>query len=120
VVEVLDDRIKSAVLVIGGAAKLYAGRARSADLFFERLHQAGFANPWLTTQQRPLSRAVFGLRPAPLQYAQLFLASDQRSYSGLHLCKEVVFGFPLPLRQWQEVKDTLPCFDFAASRRSLS
>ena len=65
--QVVDDRIQRTVLVIGGAAKLDAGRAFGADLLFELLHQPGFANPWLATQQHDLACTRFGLLPAPLQ-----------------------------------------------------
>ena len=60
----VDDRIQGTVLVIGRAAKLNARRAFVRDLLFELLHQPGFANARLATQQHHLTCALFGLLPA--------------------------------------------------------
>ena len=50
----------------------------ASDLLFEFLHQAGFANACLTTEQHDLSCAFFGLRPASLQQPEFFFATHQR------------------------------------------
>ena len=55
-----------------------ASGALGQHLFFERLHETGLANTSLTTEQHHLAGAFFGLRPAPLQDAEFFLASHQR------------------------------------------
>ena len=75
--QVLNEGIEGAVLMVGGAAKLDAGSPFGHDLLFERLHQAGFANPSFATEQHDLAGTFFGLLPAPLQYAQLFFAPNR-------------------------------------------
>lgn len=70
--QMLGDGIESGVLRIGRAAKLNAGGASRTDMFFQLLHQAGLANPWLTAEQHHLVAARFGLLPAlPQKLADL-------------------------------------------------
>src|SRR3954468_4181733 len=64
--------------MIGRAAKLDASRTFSADLLFEHLHQARFANARLTTEQYDLAFADLGLLPTSLQESEFFVSAHQR------------------------------------------
>ena len=94
--QMLDDGIERTVLVIGRAAKFDAGGAFGRDLLFERLHQAGFANAGLTTEQHDLSFAAFGLRPALAQQADFQVSADQRreACTDRHLKAALCFTLP--------------------------
>ena len=71
----LNDWIECTVLVIGRAVKFDTGGAFGHDLLFERLHQARFANPRLTTEQHDLAFAAFRLRPSFPQQADFQVSS---------------------------------------------
>ena len=60
----LNDRIEGAVLVIGRTAKLDARGSFRHDLLFECLHQAGFANARLATEQHDLACTCLWLAPS--------------------------------------------------------
>src|SRR2546422_5577279 len=61
--QVVDDGIQRTVLVIGGAAKLHAGRPLVRKLVFELLDQPGFANPRLPAQEHHLAFTLLGSLP---------------------------------------------------------
>ena len=47
-----------------------------ADIIFEFLHQAGFANAGLATEQHHLARALLGLHPPFLQQPHFVIAAN--------------------------------------------
>ncbi len=110
--QVVDDRIQRAVLVIGRAAKLDARRTLGQHLLLERLHQAGFANPRLTAEEHHLprpslacvqrrcnnpsssSRPTNGVKPAPT-------ATSKRLCAALSpMTRYTDTGVEMPLRVW--------------------
>jgi len=61
--QVVNDWIQRAVLGVRRTAKLDPRRALFCHLLFEFLHQAGFTNPWLSTEQHCLPFPFLRLLP---------------------------------------------------------
>lgn len=57
--------------------KLDLAPALNRYAFLEFLHQTGFSDSWLSTQQHDLAGAVFGLLPTVEQGFQRLLAANQ-------------------------------------------
>ena len=52
--QMVDDGVEGALLVIGRSAPFNPGVGRGANMLFQHLHQAGFANAGLTAEQHDL------------------------------------------------------------------
>jgi hypothetical protein len=61
--QVLDNRIEGAILVIGGGVKLNPHCPLGHHLLFEGLQQAGFPNPSFPAEQHHLAFSSFRLFP---------------------------------------------------------
>src|SRR6516162_7938502 len=79
--ELPDDRIKSAVGVLGRAEITQPRVWFGPKALHERGGKSGFADPGLTGQQHHLAFASFGSRPASQQQFKLFFSPDQFSHS---------------------------------------
>jgi hypothetical protein len=77
--EMIDDGVEGALLVIGRPTPLNAGVGHGGDVLFQHLHQAGFADTRLATEQHHLPQVGADLLPAPLQETYFFLPTDQGS-----------------------------------------
>ena len=75
----VDDGIQRTVLVIGGAAKLYACRPFALTCSLNSCTKRDLPIPGSPLSSTTWPAPVFGLLPASLQQAQFFFAPDQRS-----------------------------------------
>jgi hypothetical protein len=66
-------------LVIRRTPKLNPDGALLGGVLSQFLHQAGFANAWLTTHQHRLALTCLRLLPALLKKIQLVIAAHQRA-----------------------------------------
>src|SRR5262245_8423565 len=109
VLQVVDDGIQRTVLVIGRAAKLHASRPLVRKLLFEFLHQPGFANARLATEQYHLPSADFRLVPALPQYSQFYFAANKRREAGPDRDLKAALGGTLvhDTVQWQRSGQSL-------------
>ena len=76
--EEINDRIKSTVLVVGRTPVLHKGMWLVGNTLFEHLHQAGLANPRLTTEQDHLSHAISHMPPAFVKQGHFRVAPHER------------------------------------------
>src|SRR5262249_12663913 len=76
--ELVDDGVQGALLVIERATPLNTGMWHSSNVLFQHLHQAGFANARLTAEQPYLPQPRAGLLPAPLKQAHFFVPPYKR------------------------------------------
>jgi hypothetical protein len=62
--QVVEHRVQGTILVVGGTAKHNPRCALADHMLTQYLHQAGFANTGLTTQEHDLPCSILTLRPA--------------------------------------------------------
>src|SRR5580700_11545106 len=80
----VDDRVGSAILVIGRTAALHPATTLRRGALLKHLHQAGFAYARLTAQQYDLPLARLSACPSLSQQAQFAFSSDQRCQPALN------------------------------------
>ena len=78
-VQIVDDGVEGALLVIGRPPPLNAGVRLGGHVLFQHLHQTRFANAGLAAEEHHLSHPCGGLVPAPLQECD----SSSRPTSGV-------------------------------------
>src|SRR5439155_21495208 len=75
--QMVDDGVEGALLVRGRPTPLNPGVWLGADVIFQHLHQAGFANAGLAAEQHHLTHPCGGLVPTPLHECYFFLPAYQ-------------------------------------------
>ncbi len=75
--QVRDDRVQGAVLMVRGTEILDADISLPCQVLRQRRDQAGLADAGLARQQHDAALALFSLLPTPQQQVQLLLAADQ-------------------------------------------
>src|SRR5262245_15327516 len=82
----VNNRIQRTILVVRRATELNPDRAVVGDMVLEFLHQPGFTNPWLATEQDDLAFTGCRLLTASAQEREFFFPAHQWRQALLHRC----------------------------------